>query len=304
MTDANLNQTWKMLVEALPEGAVLTDARRPDHPVLYANPAFERITGYAGPELVGRSLRLLHRDATDQPGLKRLRDAVEAGLEGRAVVQNFRKNGEPFWMDVQVVPVRDAEGALTHWVSVHREAEGRPAAAEQQGTGRFRAMSPDLVQRLDPSTGLRTRPAFEELLAHHLAVAVREGHALTLFMARIDDFGRYVETFDRSAGEALMKRAGLALAGCFRRGSDALARYGEDSFVVLTTSMDAEQRQSHGQLVCARVADLQDPSSALALSPIRHAVGGCPWRPAGPRCDARGSAAEIRRCGRGSPVDR
>lgn len=256
MSEANLNETWKILVEALPEGVVLSDARRPDHPVLYANPAFERLTGYASAELAGRSLRLLHRDATDQPGLKRLHDAVEGGREGRAVVQNFRKNGETFWMDVQVVPVRDADGLLTHWVSVHREAEGRPSTADN-ATGRFRAMSPDLVQRLDPATGLRTRLAFEELLAHHLAVAVREGHALTLFMVRIDDFERYVETFDRSAGEALMKRVGLALSGCFRRGSDALARYGEDSFVVLTTSMEPDQRQSYGQLVCARVADLR-----------------------------------------------
>ena len=256
MSDAMLNETWRILVEALPEGAVLTDARRPDHPVLYANPAFERLTGYAASELVGRSLRLLHRDASEQPGLKRLGEAVEAGQAGRAVVQNFRKNGETFWMDVQVVPVRDADGELTHWVSVHREAEGRPAAAEN-ATGRFRAMSPDVAQRLDPATGLRTRPAFEELLAHHLAVAVREGHSLTLFLVRIDDFERYVETFDRSAGEALMKRAGLALAGCFRRGSDALARYGEDSFVVLTTSMEPDQRQSYGQVVCARVADLR-----------------------------------------------
>jgi diguanylate cyclase (GGDEF)-like protein/PAS domain S-box-containing protein len=283
MTDANLNHSWKLMVEALPEGAVLTDARRPDHPVLYANPAFERITGYAVSELTGRSLRLLHRDATDQPGLRRLREAVEAGLEDRAVVQNFRKNGEPFWMDVHVVPVRDAEGVLTHWVSVHREAEGRPAASDH-ATGRFRAMSPDLVQRVDPSTGLRNRLAFEELLAHHLAVAVREGHALTLFMVRIDDFERYVETFDRSAGEALMKRVGLALAGCFRRGSDALARHDEDSFAVLTTSMDAAQRQSYGQLVCARVADLRihHPHSRYRryVTLSVGAVGGRPARDA------------------------
>jgi two-component system cell cycle response regulator len=283
MTDANLNRTWKMLVEALPEGAVLTDARRPDHPVLYANPAFERMTGYAATELVGRSLRLLHRDATEQPGLKRLRDAVDSGQESRAVVQNFRKNGEPFWMDVQIVPVRDAGGELTHWVSVHREAEGRPPANDN-ATGRFKVMSPEGVQRLDPGTGLRTRFAFEELLAHHLAVAVREGHPLTLFLVRIDDFERYVETFDRSAGEALMKRVGLALSGCFRRSSDVLARHGEDSFVVLTTSMESAQRQSYGQLVCARVADLRihHPHSRYRryVTLSVGAVGGQPAREA------------------------
>lgn len=256
MTDMRLDKTWKLLVESLPDGTVLTDARRPGHPVVYVNPAFERMTGYPASELVGRNLRVLHRDATEQPGLHRLRDAVEGGHESRAVVQNFRKNGEPFWMDVHVVPVRDEQGVLTHWVSVHREAEAR-GATDEGATGRFRAVSPELMQRLDPLTGLRTRFAFEELLAHHLAVAVREGHPLTLFLVRIDDFERYTETFDRAAGDALMKRVALALSGSFRRSSDALSRYGDDSFAVLTTSMDAVQRQAYGRSLCERVADLR-----------------------------------------------
>ena len=48
-----------------------------------------------------------------------------------------------------------------------------------------------------------------------------------------------------------------AVASCFRRSSDLLARYEDDLFAVLTTSMDEAHMQAHGQSVCARVADLR-----------------------------------------------
>jgi diguanylate cyclase (GGDEF)-like protein/PAS domain S-box-containing protein len=248
--------TYRLVVESLPDGVVLTDATQPGHPVVYANPAFERLTGYDAAELVGHGLRMLQGDSTTQPGLRRLRDAIESGQATRTVVQNFRKDGTPFWMDVQVAPVCDPAGTVTHWVSLHREAEAR-GTPEDPGTGRFRAMAPELVNRQDPLTGLRTRIAFEEFLGHQVAVAGRDRQAMTLFMLRVDDFGRYVETFDRAAGDALLKRISIALGGCFRRSSDLLSRYDDDLFAVLATRMDGEQMQAHGTSICARVADLR-----------------------------------------------
>lgn len=256
MSGTRVIDAYRVLVESLPDGVVLTEATRPGHPVVYANPAFERLTGYAAAELVGRGLQLLQGDATTQPGLRRLRDAIESGQGTRAVVQNFRKDGTAFWMDVQVVPVRDPAGVVTHWVSMHREVEVR-GPADEPGTGRFRTIAPELLSRQDSLTSLRTRFAFEELLEHQVAVAVRDRQALTLFMVRVDDFERYVATFDRAAGDALVKRVSLVLGGCFRRSSDVLSRYDDDLFAILATRMDGEQMQAQGALVCARLADLR-----------------------------------------------
>lgn len=256
MNKPAVSDACRLVVESLPDGAVLIDATLPDHPVLYANPAFQRMTGYAAAELVGQSLRMLHGEVTTQPGLRRLRDAIVAGQGTRAVVQNFRKGGEPFWMDVQIVPIRGEGGVLTHWVSLHREAEVR-GAPDEPGTGRFRAMAPELLSRQDSLTGFRTRVAFEELLEHQLAVAVRDRLALTLFMLGVDDFARYTATFDRAAGDALLKRVSIAIGGCFRRSSDVLARYDDDLFAVLATRMDEAQMRAHGGSICARVSDLR-----------------------------------------------
>jgi diguanylate cyclase (GGDEF)-like protein/PAS domain S-box-containing protein len=247
---------WRLLIEALPDGAALVDAQDPDMPLLYVNPAFERLTGYTSAELLGRNLRLLQGPAGSQAGVRRLRDAIEAGVETRALVQNFRKSGESFWMEVRLVPVRDAGGTLTHWASLHREAEARGGGDERGGPA-FHAMAPTLLPRQDALTGLRSPDSFEELLQDRLATAQRERGTLTLFLIQVDDFGRYVETFDRAAGDALVKRVARALGTCFRRASDVLARRDEDSFAVLATGMATAQMQAHAQSVCRRLGDLR-----------------------------------------------
>jgi len=245
-----------MLIEALPDGAALADARQPDMPAIYVNPALERMTGYAASELIGKNLRVLQGDTAGQAGIRRLRDAIEAGIETRALVQNQRKNGEQFWVEIHLVPVRDERGELTHWASLHREAEAR-GSADDRGTGRFQAMAPSLLQRQDPLTGFRTSEAFAELLNHQLAVARREGVGLSLFLVSVDDLERYGDAFDRAASEALVKRVSRVLATCFRRASDVLARLDDGSFAILATSMAGEQMKAHAATVCARVADLR-----------------------------------------------
>ena len=247
---------WRMLIEALPDGAALADACQPDMPAVYVNPALERMTGYPASELIGRNLRVLQGETPGQVGVRRLRDALAAGVETRALVQNYRKNGEPFWVEVHLVPVRDAAGKVTHWASLHREAEAR-GSLDEGGTGRFQAMAPRLLPRQDPLTGFRNREAFDELLTHQLAVARREKVGLTLLLVTVDDLERYSDAFDRAAGDALLKRVSHVLGTCFRRASDVLARYDDGVFAVLTTSMDRAQMQAYGKTVSARVADLR-----------------------------------------------
>jgi PAS domain S-box-containing protein/diguanylate cyclase (GGDEF)-like protein len=248
---------WRMLIEALPDGAALVDAREPDMPAVYVNPALERMTGYAAEELIGRNLRLLQGEATGHAGVRRLRDAIEAGVETRALVQNQRKSGETFWAEIHLVPVRDARGEVTHWASLHREAEARGSADDRGGTGRFQAMAPSLLQRQDPLTGFRNREAFEELLAHQLAVARREAVGLSVFVICVDDLARYTDAFDRSASDALLKRISGVLGTCFRRASDLLARHDDSCFAALATSMTGAQMKAHATSVCARVSDLR-----------------------------------------------
>ncbi len=70
---------YRRLLETSPEGVVLVDAQNPDHPVIYANPGFEALTGYSGAELLGRNLRFLQADDREQDGRHRLRESLRRG---------------------------------------------------------------------------------------------------------------------------------------------------------------------------------------------------------------------------------
>lgn len=125
-------------VEEDPNGVIIADARRPDCPVLYVNPAFQRITGYAASEVLGRNCRFLQGDERDQAARETLRRAVAAGEGCRVVLRNFRKDGTPFWNDLSLAPLYDASGNLTHFIGIlidvtaGKEAENALRTSEER----------------------------------------------------------------------------------------------------------------------------------------------------------------------------
>lgn len=106
---------------------VITDADLEDGPrIVYANPAFERMTGYRLEELVGATPRLLQGPATDRTLLDRLRQALEAGEPFEGQTTNYRKDGTPYLVEWHISPVRiDAGGAVSHFVSVQQDVTER-----------------------------------------------------------------------------------------------------------------------------------------------------------------------------------
>src|ERR671916_1098574 len=84
-------------VAASSNGIVITDPRLPDNPIVYVNPAFEKTTGYAMGEVLGRNCRFLQGEDREQPALEELRAAVREGRECRVILKNYRKDGARFW---------------------------------------------------------------------------------------------------------------------------------------------------------------------------------------------------------------
>ncbi|MDQ5830555.1 MAG: PAS domain-containing protein, partial [Actinomycetota bacterium] len=80
-------------VAASSNGILITDPNLPDNPIVYANPAFERTTGYLVGEAVGRNCRFLQGEDRDQSALEELRAALREGRGCRVVLRNYRKDG-------------------------------------------------------------------------------------------------------------------------------------------------------------------------------------------------------------------
>src|SRR5918993_4348410 len=108
----------------------ITDLNQPDDPLVYVNPAFERTTGYAAEEVLGRNCRFLQGDDRDQPALGELRAAVREGRHCSVVLRNYRKDGTLFWNELSIYPVRDEERRVTNFVGVQNDITERIRAEE------------------------------------------------------------------------------------------------------------------------------------------------------------------------------
>ncbi len=127
-------------VAASSEGVAVTDPNRPDDPIVYVNPAFEQITGYAAGEALGRNCRFLQGAERDQPQLKILRRALREGRECSVVLKNYKKDGTPFFNELSVSPMFDGSGRLVNFVGVQKDVTERVRWEEElrESEERFR----------------------------------------------------------------------------------------------------------------------------------------------------------------------
>ncbi len=101
--------------------ALLTDALSPDYPILYANRAFERLTGYSAREVLGRNCRFLQDDDREQAGIDAIRSALAEARPLEVVLRNYRKDGTPFWNQLRLLPLRDEQGDVSHFVGIQED---------------------------------------------------------------------------------------------------------------------------------------------------------------------------------------
>ena len=127
-------------VEASGNVILISDAIAPGFPVVYVNPAFERITGYTTDEAIGQNgFFLLSADGeVSEQQLELLQRALQKGDESRVVLRTYHKDGTPLWYEVSFAPVYDADGTLINYVGIQtditetREAEGTLKKALQK----------------------------------------------------------------------------------------------------------------------------------------------------------------------------
>jgi PAS domain S-box-containing protein len=121
-------------VAMLNDMVIITTADVIDQPgpqILFVNPAFERITGYAPAEALGRSPRFLQGAETDRQVLAEIRAALVRRQPIRRQVLNYRKDGRPYWVEMEIVPVLSSSGNCTHFAAVERDITAARAAEQQ-----------------------------------------------------------------------------------------------------------------------------------------------------------------------------
>ena len=134
------------------EGITIADARAPDRPLIYVNEGFERLTGYAATEALGRNCKFLQGADTDPQTVAVIRAALAAECDCTVEILNYRRDGTPFWNRLSITPVRDGDGVVSHYIGIQsdvtkrRQAEERLRAATRELAGANATMQRELAE--------------------------------------------------------------------------------------------------------------------------------------------------------------
>lgn len=119
------NRYLGQAIAAASEGILVTDPHQPDNPIIYANPAFLRMTGYNLEEIIGHNCRFLQGGDTDPAGIAQLRQAIQNRQEATVTLLNYRKDGQPFWNELKISPVFSELGELIYFVGLQTDVSDR-----------------------------------------------------------------------------------------------------------------------------------------------------------------------------------
>lgn len=131
---STISRRNNMLVAAISSlnlGVVIADPRQPGLPVIFANHGFAEIAGYTITEVIGAPFNLMDGRDTDPKALAALSEALVQGRSWRGELQNYRRDGSPFWNALTVNPVFDSEGNYISAVGVMRDVTEQVHSARQ-----------------------------------------------------------------------------------------------------------------------------------------------------------------------------
>ncbi|MGJ9419055.1 putative bifunctional diguanylate cyclase/phosphodiesterase [Massilia sp. CMS3.1] len=191
-------------------------------PIIFANDAFVRGTGYAREAVLGRGMMMFSGAETDPAVVARLVDAMRRGEAASAEIVAYTSAGTRCWIDIEIVPFLDESGAHTHWVIVARDIGERKKAATA-------------IHRLayyDVLTDLPNRRFLTERLDVLLAEAQAGQDWGAVVFIDLDHFKYVNDARGHATGDALLRSVAGRLSNLMQ-GDDTVARIGGDEFVVL-----------------------------------------------------------------------
>jgi len=255
-------------------GITISDARKPDQPLIYVNSGFECLSGYSAAELLGKNCHFLQGADTDQAEIAVLRAALKNGKDCKVTLRNYRKDGSMFWNELSLTAVSDADGNLTHFIGIQHDITDRILLEQhlQQSHLDARTLNQQARLLVEPQGGISQH--FDEPFSRMLQIAQRTRSPLCVLRITPDKFKSYREKYGQSAAQACLRMLGERIAKTYARASDCVALYENEGFCVASSGASVEGLHQHAQKLRAQIRALNIPHSGSNDGVITLCIGG------------------------------
>ncbi|XP_061352464.1 phototropin-1-like [Gastrolobium bilobum] len=127
-----ISKDLKDALSAFQQTFVVSDATKPDYPIMYASAGFFKMTGYTSKEVIGRNCRLLQGLDTDPEEVGKIREALQAGSSYCGRIINYKKDGTPFWNLLTISPIKDDDGKVLKFIGMQVEVSKHTEGSKEK----------------------------------------------------------------------------------------------------------------------------------------------------------------------------
>ena len=253
---------------------IVTEADNVEAPlgprIVYVNKAFEMLTGYKEREVLGETPRILQGKQTNTDTRRRIYRALKNKEAIRETILNYSKTGHPYWLEMNIMPLCNRYGEVTHFAAIERDVTQQKFYAEclEKRNQDLKAIRDNLEQLIrqrtcelrtanrklerlayyDVLTDIPNRRSFQDQAKGLLSLSTRNRHIFCVGIIDVDDFKSINDTFGHVIGDQAL----IVIANCltkFFRQEDVIGRVGGEEFA-FAISLENEDAAIH---ICRRL---------------------------------------------------
>ncbi len=211
-------------IEQSPVSVMITDL---DGVIEYVNPQLCRVTGYKKEELIGKTPGILNSGYMPDIHYKNLWNTITAGHSWTGELYNKKKNGDLFWENVTISPIKNEHQEITHYLAIKEDISLRKDYEERL-----------LYQAsYDKLTDLPNRTLAYDRIQQAIANAIQQKKHIAIIYIDFDHFKNINDTLGHEAGDEFLTYMAGRLRSCVRD-FDTVARLGGDEFLIMLVEVE------------------------------------------------------------------
>ncbi|MDH5612356.1 MAG: diguanylate cyclase [Gammaproteobacteria bacterium] len=264
-------------LQAIGQHALVSVADR-NGTIVEVNDKFCKVSGYSRDELLGQNHRIINSGVHEKEFFEEMWSTITSGRKWHGELCNRARNGEFYWVDGAIVPVRGRNGEIERYVSVRVDITTRKKyelGIEKVNQSLTDAnIQLEVLSRIDALTGVANRRHFDETLAGYMSTMSRTDVPLTLMLCDVDHFKNYNDLYGHQAGDICLENIAKTIESNFTRGGDIVARYGGEEFAVILPGVGKETAIMLAERMRASIESLKlEHDDSLVANEVTISVG-------------------------------